>query len=531
MSNDLHLSVGRPLEPYCEKLATTHQQTDARAAALRTSTGYRAHWQRHKQAHPCQNGLLAHDLAALPLSQAIPAPSPLHRQSSLISNHSLQLDRLAGSQTDGPSTQPLVKPLSPISEQSYVPTPTSRRDLFPTDVEPSTPVSSASTYSAFLRRPLKRSISATSTSSNVTSIHPPTLPPLNITPLEIRPIYPPVSHRAGPQLFSTVYEDTASERTGSFVTARSLAGDTEDTVSPTGRAVDVRGPSGSTTLYSSAALPVGGMDPFTDSDRASTPFTMTPPSGSGSGNDSSSSGAQQPPHARPRPRTRGPTSGGSGSGTSDTFALRRLTFGSALSRPSFSAARRAALARLPPLPILLFWAGFVAPWCWLIGGWLIAEGRWEENGKARAALPLWRPRKQRQGSPNKGKSASVDPLLGKDLEKGQGEEAKEGQQAPGGVRVGDAAATAAAVPHRHWAWAFWNPFAPRASALLETHAGHGASPSGDGDAVQKEKVVTFVKPYSAEVWVYRCRLAAVISAVMLLTAFIVTLVIVGGSSQ
>ena len=68
---------------------------------------------------------------------AIPAPSPLRRQSSLISNHSLQLDRLA----EGLSPQGQAKPLSPISEQSYVPTPTSRRDLFPTDVEPSTPVS------------------------------------------------------------------------------------------------------------------------------------------------------------------------------------------------------------------------------------------------------------------------------------------------------------------------------------------------------------------------------------------------------
>lgn len=299
---------------------------------------------------------------------------------------------------------------------------------------------------------------------------------MNITPL---------SHRVGHPLFSTVYEDTASERTGSFVTAPSVAGDLEDSETP---AVDVRGPSGSTTL---------ALDPFTDSDGASIPFTTTPPSGS---NGDSSSGVAQ---ARPRPR--GPTSGNnannnnnSGSGTSDTFALRRLTFGSALSRPSFSAARAAALARLPPLPVLLFWAGFVAPWCWLIGGWLIAEGRWEENGKARAALPLWRPRRHRPPQ-SKGKSASVG-----DLEKGAG---------PAGAKkkeegVGDAALT--------W-WTCWNPFAT-----------HGTSPSGDGGA---EKVVTFVKPYSAEVWVYRCRLAAVISALMLLTALIVTLVIVGGSSQ
>jgi hypothetical protein len=39
-------------------------------------------------------------------------------------------------------------------------------------------------------------------------------------------------------------------------------------------------------------------------------------------------------------------------------------------------------------------------------------------------------------------------------------------------------------------------------------------------------VVTFVKPYSAEVWVYRCRLAAVLSALILLTALIVALVVI-----
>jgi hypothetical protein len=378
----------------------------------------------------------------------------------------------------------------------------------------------ASTYSAFLRRPLKRSISATSTSSlrtNVTSTHPPVLPPLNITPLEIRPVYPPVSHRAGPQQFSTVYEDANSERTGSFVTAPSVAGgDAEDASSPgaaTRGAVDFRGPSGSTTLYSPAAFPSGTLYPdlYTDSDRASDPFTTTPPSGSGSGSgsggiDSGSSGAQ----ARPRPRT----GTGSGSGTSDTFILRRLTFGSALSRPSFSAARRAraALARLPPLPVILFWAGFVAPWCWLIGGWLIAEGRWEENGKARAALPLWRPRERTRRSRAKGKGKGKMVVRDVDVEKG------------GAVQEADADAQ---VPRRGWAWVSWNPFGPRASTLIAAQTGTSAG----GAAAQKEKVVTFVKPYSAEVWVYRCRLAAVISAVMLLTALIVTLVIVGGSSS
>ena len=105
-------------------------------------------------------------------------------------------------------------------------------------------------------------------------------------------------------------------------------------------------------------------------------------------------------------------------------------------------------------------------------------------------------------------------MVAKDVEKGAAagaeEEAEEGE-----------------APRRGWTSVTWNPFAPRASTLIAAQTGTLA----DGSAAQKEKVVTIVKPYSAEVWVYRCRLAAVISAVVLLTALIVTLVIVGGSGQ
>jgi hypothetical protein len=44
-------------------------------------------------------------------------------------------------------------------------------------------------------------------------------------------------------------------------------------------------------------------------------------------------------------------------------------------------------------------------------------------------------------------------------------------------------------------------------------------------------VVTLVKPFSAEVWVYRCRVAAVVSALLLLTALIVALVVIRGSNS
>lgn len=75
---------------------------------------------------------------------------------------------------------------------------------------------------------------------------------------------------------------------------------------------------------------------------------------------------------------------------------------------------------------------------------------------------------------------------------------------------------------RHW-W-YWCPFA------CLRHGGGGGAAAGPapglGPSPNVEKVVTFVKPYSAEVWVYRCRLAAVLSALILLIALIVALVVI-----
>ena len=426
------------------------------------------------------------------------------------------------------------------------------------------PHSGSSHSAAFLRRPLKRSISATSTSSlrnSAASSHPPILPPLNLSPLDLRPGCPPLSHRTGQQLISTVFEDASSD---SFVTARSESvegegEDAEDTV----ESPDAHGPSNSTILASSTMQFSSRPDLLTDPDRATegTTLTTTQPdgsssgligsgsgsgsypggSGSGIGTGSSSSAGVVPP-ARPRPRRRVPTSGGSGS--SDTFIWRRwtreLSFGSALSRPSFSAARRAIASRLLPLPILLFWGGFLAPWCWLIGGWLIAEGRWEDSGKARAALPLRKPKPHGTTAAGKGKAKAKgrrgepqlppDSLEG-DLEKGnaaaaaappppQREDAGEGTGGEGGVR--EEAGPNPGRPRQYLAAApRWIPFACSSSR-------HGAAaalgPSPDG-----EKVVTLVKPYSAEVWVYRCRQAAVLSAVVLLIALIVAVVVIGHS--
>jgi len=410
-------------------------------------------------------------------------------------------------------------------------------------------------------------------------------------------VYPPVSHRAGQQLVSTVYEDAGSERTGSFVTARSDSDDEEDAenamVAPLAHAPV--GPSNSTTF--SATTQPGSKS---DLDRATEGTTAlgsniggSGASGSGDISSNSNSAFGPVPAARPRPRRRAPTSGGSGSGSEGPIWhrwTRRLSVGSSgLSRPSFSAAHRAIKSRLPHLPILLFWAGFLAPGCWLIGGWLIAEGRWEDNGKARAALPLWKPRPKhtrgtaagkrprvlRRGGGGGGargagvgvwgsetaRSVAGEPQLpfdpfAKDLEQGDAAAAAAGVAtaqerqagAERGRKSGGGAAAAGELVGGPREWWYWVPCAGgvQLTCLPVRHGSSSADPSGGaagavpspgsgpepgpgpgpGPSSNGEKVITFVKPYSAEIWVYRCRVAAVLSAPILLTALIVALVVI-----
>ncbi|THH17296.1 hypothetical protein EW146_g3500 [Bondarzewia mesenterica] len=120
-----------------------------------------------------------------------------------------------------------LKPLSPIIEQAQLVGDQRDRRVSPVNLSPLTPGTPASldhgdhasTYSTFLKRPLKRSISqASSRSLRTVGTDPaPTLPHLDLRPPFV------ASHRAGPQLFSTVYEDAVSECTDSFITARTDA--------------------------------------------------------------------------------------------------------------------------------------------------------------------------------------------------------------------------------------------------------------------------------------------------------------------
>ena len=154
-------------------------------------------------------------------------------------------------------------------------------------------------------------------------------------------------------------------------------------------------------------------------------------------------------------------------------------------------------------------------------------------------LELWKPRVGRSGNAKarrlrkgkgKGKDKQVvgevvpDPLS-QDLERGAGEAERTKMEEPQEARSGP-------PPHlrsRKCAWTVftrWNPF-----AWLCAVPGTSPDITAEGMTAPKEKMVTFVKSYDAEVWVYRCRLAAVVSALILLIALIVTLVVIGTSSS
>jgi hypothetical protein len=120
---------------------------------------------------------------------------------------------------------------------------------------------------------------------------------------------------------------------------------------------------------------------------------------------------------------------------------------------------------------------------------------------------------------------------GKDLEKGDAtteaaREAPSGARGETGVERGKGEEVGGAgVPHR-WYSAPTRWVVPMVSWRHGVTAAKVVGPSPHG-----EKVVTLVKPYSAEVWVYRCRLAAVVSALMLLIALIVAVVVVGSQNS
>lgn len=122
----------------------------------------------------------------------------------------------------------------------------------------------------------------------------------------------------------------------------------------------------------------------------------------------------------------------------------------------------------------LFWLGFIAPWCWLIGGWLVKAKNNNSYGRSGSMMPLWT-----------GKNArTVDSFKMQPLHHGY-------------------------------------PFvAPSVQSLMPpsySRGMHSAHPRGP-----------FLMARSP--WIRRCRVAAAVSGIVIMLLFIVALVVVGRSS-
>ncbi|KAH7882974.1 hypothetical protein F5I97DRAFT_160243 [Phlebopus sp. FC_14] len=333
-----------------------------------------------------------------------------------------------GSGTTSSITQTMVTPISPITVTPVSPVPISpviaaARGTPPTPVTPShagivpftrrreddvidsprpSPV-----FSTFLSRPLNRSISISSTRTHQSSSSatPPVIPPLDLRPEFKGPFLTTPTSMNSRELLDVAYDDAddVSDHRESFVTARTATA----RESRYSTAIDHDDPG---EILESACT---GQHPPPDGDSQKQSELHVLP--------------QPPPLAHlithPRPSSRTSSYPPSYSyppvqheyhphrPTLSAFSLRSL---SSLPSPSDSfidrrfadsdlyvnnAAERAS-ARIAGQQWkassekvytvrMLFWFGFIAPWCWLIGGWLVASKKRQNLGRGGSLLPLW----------------------------------------------------------------------------------------------------------------------------------------------
>ncbi len=198
--------------------------------------------------------------------------------------------------------------------------------------------------------------------------------------------------------------------------------------------------------------------------------------------------------------------------------LKGMSFGSArFAHPPPTHAGDAAAGRTGEVTVthacVLFWAGFVAPWCWLIGGWLLSRaGEAFEPEGAGPLLPLWR----RGSGSGRGKHVAVD------CGDGYGESDHQ-HAAAGGVFCGGGGAHefGGAAEHKRMQVTSWYPlFAPSVESLAPSTRSHGSA----------HKVRRHLYGHGSrgvDPWIARCRVAAAVSGVFIFAGFIVAMVFVG----
>ncbi|KAI9056355.1 hypothetical protein FKP32DRAFT_1670206 [Trametes sanguinea] len=448
------------------------------------------------------------------------APS-MNRSASSPSLLVSPLSTASASQAYRPSSN-VPKQLSPIHETQHFP----RQMKLSTDSAPRTP-DSIRTFDriggAFLNRPLKRSTSQTSTStfrSNI-SIAAPAIPPLDLRPnfqnamgVQHAPrksrLAPPtlptvVGSPRQPNKVSVIYEDGSSARTGSFMTAPSLNTPDAEPDSPIFVARDYAASTvtdGTDTEETDAtqrpsrralAFPDGLLDvPLNDAEFGMRPTSRT------SLRPSTPSGSLSTER-----RSFGRPSRSISPGT-ESFLQRRwlkgMSFGSdRFVLPSFAQKRRRKLSHA----CILFWLGFVAPWCWLIGGWLLtstgevgSDGLSAETGPV---LPLWH--KERKKGSGTGRRGS------------EKEKKRENEDLSVPEKVKGAAERR--IKSKSWY--------PLVAPSLESLA-----PSTTSGISTRELKRCLPTSSTVDPWIHRCRIAAAASGVLIFAAFVVAIVLIAG---
>ncbi|PIL29033.1 hypothetical protein GSI_09081 [Ganoderma sinense ZZ0214-1] len=489
-------------------------------------------------------------------------PSSLGRQSL----RSLRLPRdsfSASEDSDAESAhslrdeQPaLPKQLSPIHEQQ-VPFPPHRKLSVDSVRTPDSTrtfdrITTHSTHSAFINRPLKRSISQTSTSTHLSAMSAPT-PPL-IPPLDLRPNFQatmgsvPSQGRQSPivlqlptprksrlptptlptvigsprqtNMVSVIYEDGAS----ASASARSSAGsaDTSGTAS-TARPAGLCDPASPQSRSDADGEPDTRPNSLSLSRIVPRPQNPVPPS--------THSRLETPRNSdsgvllRPLPPSPdwlsadGPEApflahSDSGGQRSELRLKGTTSFGSApfVHPPPADAQRERATHAC-----VLFWAGFVAPWCWLIGGWLLSrEGEPEGHGPI---LPLWHRHRHLSRRRGAGRGTHVPVDRGDGCEYGE----LDHQQHARGVPCGDGGGahefrgSGTASEKRAKAMTSWYPlFAPSVESL--------APSTRSLSSAHKLRILHDHGARGVDPWIARCRVAAGVSGVFIFAGFVVAMV-------
>ena len=174
---------------------------------------------------------------------------------------------------------------------------------------------------------------------------------------------------------------------------------------------------------------------------------------------------------------------------------------------------------------VLFWTGFIAPWCWLIGGWMLArsgetvmDGLPSGTKEERYTLPLYRDLHAADTA-----ETHEQMLRGLGL----------GSRSHSPARFSDMQTQAQPQAHNTQTLevksepSFWGHAKNSSTDLLSTaHADtENARLKQKGEGTTAETATMVGTPTRLDPWVIRCRIAAVISGMLLLALLIVALVV------